>query len=66
MQSNFATEKYCDELMLDNFELTTYTSQNSQQKSVPDLFVVTVAFLALKKLVFSIFRTQKKFQNFFL
>ena len=27
-------------------------TQNSQQKSVPDLHVVTVAFLALKKMVF--------------
>ena len=27
-------------------------SQNSQQKSVPDLNVLTVAFLALKKMVF--------------
>ena len=28
------------------------SSQNSQQKSVPDLHVLTVAFLALKKIVF--------------
>ena len=41
--------------------------QNSQQKSVPNLYVVTVAFLALKKLVFSLFRTQKKnFKIFFI
>ena len=34
--------------------------------SVPDLYVLTVAFLALKNLVFSLFRTPlKKFKFFF-
>ena len=41
-------------------------SQNSQQKSVPDLYVVTVAFLALKESGFFTFSDPpKKFQNFF-
>ena len=43
-----------------------YYAQNSQQKSVPDLYVVTVAFLALKKPGFFTFSDlQKQFQNFF-
>ena len=41
-------------------------AQNSQQKSVPDLYVVTVAFLALKKTGFFTFSDPpKKISNFF-
>ena len=48
-----------------NSHLNNFISQNSQQKSVSDLYVLTVAFLALKKLVFSLFRTQKKISKIF-
>ena len=48
------------------FSLKSFSSQNSQQKSVPDLYVVTVAFLALKKLVFFTFsEPPKKISKFF-
>ena len=44
----------------------TIQAQNSQQKSVPDLYVVTVAFLALKKTGFFTFLDPKKnFKIFF-
>ena len=49
--------------------IRTVRSQNSQQKSVPDLYVVTVAFLALKKPVLFTFSDppppQKKISIFF-
>ena len=45
---------------------STFHSQNSQQKSVPDLHGVTVAFLALKKWFFWKKNSSKKKTKFFL
>ena len=45
--------------------LPLFPPQNSQQKSVLDLYVVTVAFLALKNCFFHFFRPKKKFQKIF-
>ena len=40
-------------------------AQIREQMSVPDLYVLTVAFLALKKLVVSLFRTPQKISKIF-
>ena len=45
--------------------ITLPGSQIREQMSGPDLHVFTVKFLALKKAIFSCFRGQKKFKNFF-
>ena len=47
------------DLILDDSERTT--SQIREQMSVPDLYVVTVAFLALKKTGFSEIKIFSKF-----